>query len=238
MPLPQLNVTPKYELTVPSTSKRIKYRPFLVKEEKILLLAMESQDPNQIINAVTDTIRNCLETDAKTLAKLTTFDVEYIFVQLRGQSVGEKVEVKLKCQNDECDHETTVMIALDDIKVDVPKINNVIELTEDISVEMKWPSFEETYKNNEISEADGAQAMYIALRKSIAAVHTGDTRIDASEVTTQELDAFIEETNSDQFKKLVAYIEAMPKLTHTVKYTCEKCGTENTVTLEGMEDFF
>ena len=138
MALPKLNDSPKYELVIPSTQKAVRFRPYLVKEEKVLMMAMESQDEAQVLGAITDTIAACVDDNIK-ISKLTTFDVEYMFIQIRAKSVGESIELNMACK--ECEHQTAVSVKLDDVKIDVPKVSNMIELSDQISIEMRWPTY-------------------------------------------------------------------------------------------------
>ena len=238
MALPKLNDTPKYELTVPSTGTKIKFRPFLVKEEKVLLLAMESQDQKQIFSAITDTIAACVqgEFDVKTL---TSFDVEFLFIKIRGKSVGETAKIALKCGADDCDHETEVEIPLDDIQVKgLNEVSPLIKLDDSISVEMTYPTFDTVFNDPAVTEAEGSAQLFALLRKCMKAILTEEERVDVSEHPAEDVDAFIESTNQHQFQKMVAFVEAMPKVSYTGKFTCSECGKENEFTLEGMQDFF
>ena len=138
MALPKLNDTPKYSMTIPSMGETVKFRPFLVKEEKVLMLAMETEDQQQILNAIIETLSSCIQQEID-VNKLTTFDVEYMFVTLRGKSVGETIDLKMKCKS--CQHENEYKLKIDDLKIHMPKISNIIELSEDISIEMSYPTY-------------------------------------------------------------------------------------------------
>jgi hypothetical protein len=238
MALPKLNDTPKYELTVPSTGAKIKFRPFLVKEEKVLLLAMESQEQTQIFSAITDTIDACIQGDFD-VKTLTSFDVEYLFIKIRGKSVGETSTIGLKCGNEECNFQNEVSIPLDEIKVQgLGAVNNTIVLDDSISVEMAYPTFDTVFSDKDVTEAEGSTQLFALLRKCMVAILTEEERVDVSEYPAADVDAFIESTNQQQFQKMVAFVEAMPKVSHKVKFTCTECSKENEFTLEGMQDFF
>lgn len=238
MSLPKLNSTPKYSITIPSTEQTVKFRPFLVKEEKVLLLAMESNDSTQIFEAIVNTIEACV-TDPINMSELTSFDIEYMFIKVRGKSVGESSTIMLKCSDESCVAENEVSIPLDDIKVHgLGDVKNVIVLDETLSVEMRFPSFTTIFNDKEITEATGSVQMFALLRKCIAAILTADERIDLNEYSAKEIDAFVESTNQAQFQQMVKFVEAMPKVKHDVKFNCGTCKKENEFTLEGMQDFF
>ncbi len=238
MALPQLNASPKYEMKVPSTGTTVKYRPFLVKEEKVLLLAMESQDPSQIFGAIKDTIKACIDGEFN-VKVLTSFDVEYMFIKLRGKSVGETSNVIVKCQAEGCGEGNDVAINLGDIEVDMSGVaKKLIKLDDKISVEMRFPTFDEIFADPDIANATGSAQLFAVLRKCVSAILTDDERIDLKDHSNADIDGFIESTNQDQFKMLTDFVESMPKLSHDISFTCSTCQHENKITLEGMQDFF
>lgn len=232
MALPKLNDTPQYELVVPSTGDRIRYRPYLVKEEKVLLLAFETQDQRQMMNAMVDTIVACVD-DTIDKKSLTTFDVEYMFLQIRGKSVGETATVGLKCGN--CDNVEEVRINLSEITVDKKDVSNVIELTSDISVEMRYPRFIEVADNVDGTKED-TQLAFDMIEKSISAVLTGDERI--TDFSRKELTEFVESMTSTQLEKISQFVREIPSLQKEVDYKCSECGEDNHIKLEGISDFF
>ena len=186
MALPQLNASPKYEMNVPSTGKSVKFRPFLVKEEKVLLLAMESQDPTQIFGAITDTIKACVDGEFN-VNVLTSFDVEYMFIKLRGKSVGETSNVNIKCQADDCDHQNEVAIDLGSIEDDMSAVpNNLIKLDDKISIEMRFPTFNEIFSDPDIANAEGSMQLFALLRKCVATILTEEERIDLKEHSNKD----------------------------------------------------
>tara|TARA_B100000085_G_scaffold85977_1_gene77628 strand:- start:1997 stop:2710 length:714 start_codon:yes stop_codon:yes gene_type:complete len=237
MALPKLNDMPKYSVTIPSSKQEVRIRPFVVKEEKILLIAMESQDPKQIANAILDTIVSCTEEqiDANSL---TSYDVEYLFLQIRGKSVGEKSNVILKCM--ECGHDNEVTIDLGDIKIEGNIPDKKIKITDQISLEMKPPSYLQVADNEKIigegqKDVDRVFGLIVA---SIGAVLTEEERFDFKDYSFEEATEFLESMTSEQFTKVRDYMESQPALRHPVEYDCESCGHKNKINLEGMQDFF
>lgn len=235
MALPKLNVTQKFELKVPSTGKKHKFRPYLVKEEKILLLAFESKDIKQITDAMVETIQSCTETDLN-VNNLTTFDVEYLFTQIRAKSVGEVVTLNLECEH--CKEPNEVKMNIEDIKVDMPRVSKTIKITDEISVEMKWPSYKDIMNEEIDSEELSTEAMFGMILKCMSAILTEEERFDVKDSSKEELMEFLESLTTVQFGEMSAFLEKMPKMKADVDYVCEKCGEKNTLKLEGMSDFF
>ena len=231
MPLPEI-ATPIYTLTLPSTKKKIKYRPFLVKEQKLLILAMENEDQEQILDAITNTIQTCLLTkmDVKDMA---LFDIEYLFMQIRARSISEEVEMKITCQDD---GETTVDIKfmVDDIKVEFPKGHtNIIKLTDDLTVEMKYPDIDYFTKINFMEETPDE---YELVAKCIKRVYVGED--DYTSDSLEESKAWVEGLTNQQFEKIQQFFETMPTLRHVLKVKNPKTKVVNEVVLEGLSDFF
>tara|TARA_B100002019_G_C21049348_1_gene488439 strand:+ start:36 stop:734 length:699 start_codon:yes stop_codon:yes gene_type:complete len=231
MPLPEI-ATPIYTLTLPSTKKKIKYRPFLVKEQKLLILAMENEDQEQILDAITNTIQTCLLTkmDVKDMA---LFDIEYLFMQIRARSISEEVEMKVTCQDD---GETTVDIKfmVDDIKVEFPKGHtNIIKLTDDLTVEMKYPDIDYFTKINFMEETPDE---YELVAKCIKRVYVGED--DYTSDSLEESKAWVEGLTNAQFEKIQQFFETMPTLRHVLKVKNPKTKVVNEVVLEGLSDFF
>ena len=231
MPLPEI-ATPIYTLTLPSTKKKIKYRPFLVKEQKLLILAMENEDQEQILDAITNTIQACLLTkiDVKDMA---LFDIEYLFMQIRARSISEEVEMKVTCQDD---GETTVDIKfmVDDIKVEFPKGHtNIIKLTDDLTVEMKYPDIDYFTKINFMEETPDE---YELVAKCIKRVYVGED--DYTSDSLEESKAWVEGLTNQQFEKIQQFFETMPTLRHVLKVKNPKTKVVNEVVLEGLSDFF
>ena len=231
MALPKLNSEPKYELIIPSLKKKVKFRPFLVKEEKVLMIAMESGDQKDALNAILDTISVCIQ-DKINLNTLTTFDVEYLFLQLRAKSIGETAKVNIKCAK--CGTPNTVSIKLDDINIELPEIENTVKLDEKVSVELQWPPFKGL---TEVNTDNSTESAFEMIANCIKIIYTEDERINVSEVSKEEIKEFLESMNSEQFSKLRDYIDQLPKLKHDVAFCCKNCATSNNVTLEGVESF-
>ncbi len=234
MGLPKLNNVPKYNMKVPSTNKEISFRPFLVKEEKILLIALESQDPVQIATAITDTVTSCIFEDINK-KDLKSYDIEYLFLKIRAKSVGEKTELLFKCKS--CETENKINLDLDTIKLNVTQMEDKVKISDTIYVEMKHPSFESISKNKKLVTDSQTTQVFGLIQESIAAVLTEDERIDIKDTSDEEFQEFIESMTQEQFSKIREYIEKIPRLTHEVNYTCTNCSTDNTVTLEGLQSF-
>jgi len=238
MPLPKI-ATPTYELVLPSTGKTIKYRPFLVKEEKILILALESEDPKQITNAIKTTLKSCISTRGIKVEDLPTFDIEYIFLNIRGKSVGESIDVIVTCPDD---GETQVeqKIYIDEIQVEKnEKHNHDIKLDHSLTLRMKYPSLSEFVKNNfNVSDDNTLQASMDIIASCIDVVYNEDESWAAADCTKKELDQWLETLNTSQFKEIESFFETMPKLTHKVKVTNPNTKVESEVTMEGLQSFF
>ena len=231
MPVPEI-ATPIYTLTVPSTKKKVKYRPFLVKEQKLLILALENDDQEQILDAITKTIKDCVQTKLN-IADLSLFDIEYLFLQIRARSISEEIEMKVTCQDD---GETAVDVKfmVNDVKVHFPKGHtNVIKISEDITVEMKYPDLEYFTKVNFIGEEPD---VYELVAKCIKRVYVGEE--DYSSFTLDESKAWIEALTNTQFDAIQQFFETMPTLRHVLKVKNPKTKVVNEVVLEGLSDFF
>lgn len=237
MPLPKIS-TPTYELELPSTGKPVKYRPFLVREEKLLVLAMESEDTKQITEAVKEVIKNCIQTKGLKVETFPTFDIEYLFLNIRGKSVGEELEVNLICPDDE---ETTVLtkINVEDIKVRKDEGHeSKIQIDDKIMMEMKYPSLDEFVKDNFDTKSNTMDKSFELIAACIDKIYTDEEVWPAADVTKKELMAFLDQMDSSQFKKVEKFFETMPKLTHNVKITNPNTGVESTIVLEGLSSFF
>ena len=237
MALPKLNSTPNYELTIPSTGETLKFRPFLVKEQKVLLIAYESQDTNQILNAIIDCLSNCIEN--LSFNKLSTFDVDYIFTQIRSKSVGEKTDILSECTS--CNHQEKKSINLGDLKIDGKILKNVqIDLTDDIKVKMKYPSYSDLLRDPRImsEKTTNTERMFLTIASSIDSVMTADENISLKDETPEEVEQFVNSLSSIQFQEISNFVEGIPKIKYEEEYTCEKCNTKNKIELEGLQDFF
>ena len=241
MPLPKIN-TPTYELTLPSNKKKVKYRPFLVREEKILVLALESEDQKQITDAIIQIIGDCLITKNIDVTKLPTFDIEYLFLNVRSKSVGETVEVNVTCPDDgKTKVETSINI--DDIKVIKDKNHKfIVQLDDKYSMKLKYPTLDQFIENNfdfEMAEAkESVSAAMSMLSTCIDMIYDDQESWDASESTKEELDEFIDQMNTKQFQEVEQFFKTMPKLSHTLKVKNPQTDVESEVVLEGLASFF
>ena len=238
MPLPKI-ATPTYELVLPSTGKKIKYRPFLVKEEKILILALESEDQKQITNAIKTTLKSCISTRGVKVEDLPTFDIEYIFLNIRGKSVGESIDVLVTCPDDD---ETQVehKIYIDEIQVEKSEEHTPdIKLDHTLTLRMKYPSLTQFVENNfNPSSEDTLEASMGIIASCIDVVYNEDESWAAADCTKKELNEWLETLNTSQFKEIEKFFDTMPKLSHTVKVTNPKTKVESEVTMEGLQSFF
>ena len=238
MPLPTIS-TPTYELTLPSSNRKIKYRPFLVKEEKILILAMESQDTKQIARSVKDVIAKCILTRGIKVEKLSTFDIEYLFLNIRGKSVGEQIEVMVTCPDDG-KTQVPMSINIDSIKIQKDKKHSTdITLDDTYTLRMKYPSLNEFIKNNFGSvENMGVDDTFDLIASCIDQVYSDEESWTSDECTKKELSDFVESLNSSQFKMVEGFFTTMPKLSHIVKVTNPNTKVDNEIKLEGLQSFF
>jgi hypothetical protein len=241
MPLPKI-ATPIYELELPSSGKKIKYRPFLVKEEKVLILALESQDVKQITLAIKNVLKDCIQTRGVKVEDLPSFDIEYIFLNVRGKSVGEAIDLVITCSDDGTT-EVPVKIFVDEIKVEKSEEHSAeIKLDDSIAIKMKYPSLDQFIKNNFDFTAQESlstiEKSFEIISSCIETIFTEDEAWAAADCTKKDLIEFIESMNADQFKKIEKFFETMPRLTHTFKVTNPNTKVENSVTLEGLTSFF
>ena len=238
MPLPKIS-TPTYELELPSTGETIKYRPFLVKEEKLLVIALESEDIKQITTAIKTVIKNCIITKNIKVESLPTFDIEYLFLNIRGKSVGEELDVNIICPDDG-ETQFPVKINLDDIKVQKnEEHSNRIKLDDSIMMEMKYPSLDQFIKNNfDFSNKNAMDQSFDLIASCIDKIFTEEEVWTTSDVTKKEMNDFLESMNSSQFKDIEKFFETMPKLSHKIKVKNPVTEVESEVVLEGLASFF
>ena len=238
MPLPTIS-TPTYELIIPSSNRKIKYRPFLVKEEKILILAMESQDTKQIARSVEDVLTKCILSKGIKVEKLSTFDIEYLFLNIRGKSVGEQIEVMVTCPDDN-KTQVPMSINVDTIKVQKDKNHSPDIVLDDVyTLRMKYPSLTEFIKNNFGALEDmNVDDTFELIASCIDQVYSEEESWASEECTKKELITFIESLNSSQFKKVEKFFETMPKLSHTVTVTNPNTQVESDIKIEGLQNFF
>ena len=238
MPLPKI-ATPVYELELPSTGQTIEYRPFLVKEEKVLVIALESEDTKQITTAIKNVIKNCIKTKDIKVENLPTFDIEYLFLNIRGKSVGEMIEVNVTCPDDGVT-QVPIKINLDDIQVQKNEEHtNRIKVDDSIMMEMKYPSLDQFIKNNfDFDEKNAMDQSFDLIATCIDKIFTEDEVWAVEDCSKKEIVEFLEQMNSSQFKEIEKFFETMPKLSHTIKVKNPKTKKENEVVIEGLAGFF
>jgi hypothetical protein len=240
MALPKID-TPIYELDLPLSKKHVRFRPFLVKEQKNLLMAMESGDSKSIEQNVKQVLNNCTVTEDVDIERLPVLDVEYYFLNLRARSVGEIVENKYRCDNQvdgsACGNIMETSLNLLDIKIEGVKENNdVIQLTDTISIKLKYPEFSVINKLSKLSDVSDIAFEMIA--ESVEYIFDGEQFYYAKETTTEELVEFIEGLNQQQFAKIEDFFANLPKLEKKIEMKCSRCGFEHKLDVEGLESFF
>ena len=229
MSLPKLN-TPVYEAILPSTDKVIKFRPFLVKEEKVLLTAMEDGSQTALMNEIKTILKNCVQGNLD-VERLPLFDIEYLFLKLRSKSIGEISEIGLKCTDTECGGVNQLSINMDEIEVTKPEGHNrKIMISDDVGVMMSYP----VMKTSGITEEDGMAIV----KDCIEMIFTEEETHERDSFSSKELDEFIDSMDTKQFAKIKEFFDTMPKLQHTINYKCEKCGEDKEITLQGLDSFF
>jgi len=235
MALPKFNEIPVYDIVIPSTQKKVKFRPFLVKEQKVLLIALESQDESQVLGSIIRTVESCAQ-EKINVNELTTFDVEYIFIQIRTKSAGETSDIGLAC--DKCEHVNEVKVKLDDIVIDKPVKPPVIKLNEKYSLQLKYPSYKFLLEENIRKKSSGTEQLYDLVAASLDSLLTEDEKILFKDEGPEETEEFLNNLTSSQFDEIMKFIQDLPKLNHTVEYTCSSCQKENKRVLQGISDFF
>ena len=237
MPLPKIS-TPTYELNLPSTGKKVQYRPFLVREEKLLVLALETEDPKDITTAMKTVIKNCIQTRGVKVETLPTFDIEYLFLNIRGKSVGEEVEVLVTCPDDGVT-KVPVLISLDEIQVQFDDTHSKdIKLDDNLTLRMRYPSMEEFVKNNFAVSEINLDETFNVIMSSIEQIYSEEESWSSADCTKKELKEFVEQLNSKQFKEVETFFSTMPKLSHKLVVTNPNTGVDNEIILEGLASFF
>ena len=238
MPLPKI-ATPTYSMVLPSTEKEISYRPFLVKEEKLLVLALESEDTKQITTAIKAVLKSCIQTKGVKVELLPTFDIEYLFLNIRGKSVGESIDVNIICPDDE-KTSVKVVIDLDDIQVKKTEgHSNKVKLDDTLMMELKYPSLDEFIKNNfDFKDENAMEQSFNLIASCIDKIYNEEEVWVADDCTKKEIKEFLESMNSSQFKKIEEFFTTMPKLSHTIKVKNPNTKVESEVVLEGLASFF
>lgn len=238
MALPRLNnQNPVYEMVIPSTKQTVKYRPFLVKEQKNLLIAMESQEPRQLMNAMLACLEACVS-DVNA-SKLSTFDVDYMFTQVRSKSVGETTKIGTKCL--ECDAENDISINLADIKMTTDLVKDPeIKLTDDIILKMKYPSYDDMMKSDTLFTEDAkvVDLLFDTMVNCMHSVQTNEDNILFKDETREEIESFVNSLTTSQMELITAFVDSLPTLEHEQEYVCGACGKVNELSLKGLQDFF
>ena len=236
MPLPKI-VTPSFELTLPSTGKKIKYRPFLVKEEKILILAIESNSMKDITRAIKDILKNCILTKDVKVDELPTFDIEYLFLNIRARSIGESIDLVITCPDDE-KTKVNSTIYIDEIEVkknDEHDIN--IKIDDTYTMKMKYPSLDQFIDENFVFEGQSDNSFEI-IASCIDMVYSEEEAWEAKDCSKKELLEFVEQLNSMQFKQIEKFFDTMPQLSHEIEVENPNTKVKSTVLLEGLASFF
>ena len=243
MALPK-NTSATYPLSIPSSGQEVKFRPFVVKDEKALMLAMQSEDEMTMVNTLRDLIRNCVQ-DEINVERLATFDLEYAFAQMRGKSVGELVEVIGKCDNEEAgcvdNPKAQVKLSVDitQIPVTFPEGHDKkINLWGDVGVVMKYPTVETIIKYQGLSEDSDPEKVFDIITESMDVIYEGDELHYIKDQTVEEVNDFINNLTSDQFAKVREFFETIPAMKKEIEYTCPNCGRVHKKTLEGLQSFF
>ena len=233
MALPKLE-TSRFETVIPSTGQKVSYRPYLVKEEKILMMAMETNDQKQIVRATKDIIKSCVFDDVN-VNSLAVFDVEHLFLELRSKSVGESINLKIKCEH--CEALNKQNVDFSEINVDVPESNNIIMITDEIGLTMKYPSFDDVGKLEAANE-DTVESAFTIIQTCIENIFDKDDVWLAKDEGPKKMKEFVESMTSTQFAMIQSFFENMPALMATVEFDCISCGKHNVTTLKGLQSFF
>ena len=238
MPLPKI-ATPTYELELPSTGKTIKFRPFLVKEEKLLVLALESDDSKEITNAIKAVLKDCIQTRGVKVETLPTFDIEYLFLNIRGKSVGEDIEVSVLCPDDGETY-TEVQINIDEIKVEKDKKHtNQIKLDDTLMMELRYPSLDQFVKSNfNFNNDNQVDQSFDLIASCVDKIYSEEEAWTSDDFTKKEVTEFLEQMNSAQFKEIESFFATMPKLSHEVEVINPNTKKKSKVVLEGLASFF
>jgi hypothetical protein len=229
--------TPKYEMIVPSTGKTMTYRPYVVKEEKILLIAIETEDELAIERSIADLIKSCVETPFN-IKELTNFDLEYMFTTLRSKSVGEGIKLNLECEADDCDSRQENTLNLEELRIDnLEKAKDKhIKINDDISIDMKWLGYGD--RLTKAQRPTETETLINTVAKSIETIYQGEETYACKDAPFKEVVAFVESLTNDQFQKVGTFLSEVPALAYTFDYKCKACGHHNVRELRGMNDFF
>ena len=234
MALPKLNSTPKYEMNIPSTGETVRFRPFLIKEEKSMLIAAESGDNRTILLSLLDTLKACCDAEINE-NKLSTFDVEYMFLKLRAKSVCETTKIGVKCNN--CGHTNTLDVNIEEIEIKKPETEKLVQLTDKIQVELDYPTFSDVLNSDLGIKSTASEQLFSMMNFVFKTVITDDERINLKEVSKEELTDFIESMDSRQFSKVKDFIQEIPKLRHSYDIECAGCKENIKGDMEGLANF-
>jgi len=234
MALPKIS-TPEFFDVIPSTNQEIQYRPFLVGEEKTLLIALEGQDNKEISNAILRLLKSCIMSDVN-IDKLSTFDIEYLFLKVRGKSVGEIINASVghTSEDSECKHKTEIQINIDDIKVQGDIKDGKIMITDDVGVKMRYPTLGTVMK----MKGEDAESLFNMILDCIEYIYDKEQIYNEGDFTREELSEWVNNLNQAQFKNISTFFEEMPKLKHTITWKCPKCGEDEEMVVEGLQSFF
>ena len=232
MALPRID-TPTYQLTLPSTQQKIDFRPFLVREQKIIMMAQESQDEKQMVRAMSDLVTSCTFNKFD-VNKLPIFDVEYMFLKIRGKSIGETVELNLMCPDDG-ETQVPTKINLEEIEVSMTVgHSNMIDITDNIKLQLRYPIYSDATQVGGLEQSDG---VFKLLTRCIDKIIYGDQEYNRVDISDKEIEEFIDQLNTDQFNSIVEFFNTMPKLRHVVQITNPKTKVKSEVVLEGLQNF-
>lgn len=235
MALPKLNDSPSYSVTIPSSGQSTTFRPFLVKEQKALMIAYETQERSDIVRAIIRTIHSCIEEPISN--RLTTFDVDYLFTKIRAKSVGEKSDLIVRCE--ECGSENEVQVDLDEIEIDGEIKEGVIQITDDVSLLMKYPTYEEFMNNpsllNSETQTEGLVELIIACMGSVL---TEEEKLDLQDESKESVLEFVDSMTTEQFERVADFVNSAPAIKQDVTFKCKSCGHDNLHELKGIDDFF
>lgn len=235
MALPKLNESPSYSVTIPSSGQKTTFRPFLVKEQKSLMIAYETQERSDIVRAIIKTIHSCIEEPISN--KLTTFDVDYLFTKIRAKSVGEKSDIIVLCEN--CESENEVEVDLDTISVEGEVSEGVVEMTNDVSLLMKYPTYEEFINNPELlNSSSRTEGLVELIMTCMCSVVSNEEKIDLVDESRESVLEFIDSMTNDQFEKVAEFVNSAPAIKQDIEFKCKTCGHDNVRQLKGIDDFF
>jgi len=233
MALPILN-TPEFETTIPSTNQKINFRPFLVKEEKILFMALQGNDPSEMSTAVQRVLESCITTPGIDVGLFATFDIEYLFLKLRAKSVGEVIDLKLRHNTGDCTYIHQHSLNIDDINVVIPDdLDNKIQITDHVGIVLKFPSIEIASK---LPQDNNMDSLIDLIAGCVDVVYDSDKVYE--DFSREEIKTFLESLNGPQFTKIRDFFKRVPKLSHDIEWTCPKCGETEKIHLEGLASFF